>query len=182
MQKTLFILGLLIFLIIGSCKNEENPISQPQPNYTDIDVVTGMDFFDDNGNPIGRWNSPNHNPGDVFTFPNPSIGTVSVYSQQKIVRIWLLPANCITDSITIDIPTLSQDLNYEIAELENLQIKDISIPAFNNQVSLDFSDVSKGFHKIFYQLETGALFWQNLFIDPTASNIPTFDELDGLCD
>ncbi len=182
MNKTLFILSIIGSLAIGSCKNKEVPEPENQANYTSIDVITGMDFFDDNGNPIGRWKSPNHNPGNSFTYPNPNIGTVSIFSQQNIVRIWLLPATCLTDSVTMDIPALSEDLNYEISELEDVQIKDISIPNFNNQISLDFSDVAIGFYRIFYQMESGALFWQNLYIDPTATNIPTFDFLDDLCD
>ena len=164
-----------------SCKSKEDPKPQIQPTYMDLDVVTGIDLYDDNGSPIGRWKSPNDKQGEILTFPNPSISTVSVFSLQKIVRIWLIYTDCLTDSVTVDIPGLSQDLDYEIAEIEEAQIMDISIPDFNNQVAIDFSNYGKGFYKIFYQIDNGTLYWQNIFIDPTASSLPTYESLDDFC-
>ena len=181
MEKLFFILITFIGLLFFNCKNNENPDPQPQISYEDINIITGLDFFDDNGNPIGRWKSPNHNPGNVATFPNPNIGIVSLYSQQKIVQIWLIPADCFNDTATNDIPTLSQNLDYGIVEIEEISIKNIPVPDFNNQINLDFSDIATGFYKLFYQLETEEILWQNLYVDPSSTNIPTFGFLDDLC-
>jgi hypothetical protein len=141
-----------------------------------------LDFFDDNGNSIGRWKSPNNNSGEIRIFPNPSNGITSIFSLQKVVRIWLIPADCVTDNETADIPGLSASLTYEITELESSQIRDIPLPNFNMQIALNLSDVAAGFYRIFFELESGALFWENLYVDPMAASIPTFDFLDGLCD
>ena len=117
-----------------------------------------------------------------FLLTNPNNGNAFIYSPNKIIRIWLIPTSCATDSTTTGILTLSQDLTYTVAELENLQVKDITLTDFNNSIALNFNDVSAGFYKIFFELENGDLNWQNLYIDPAASNFPTFDFLDNLCD
>ena len=86
MKKSLFILSAFICLVIFNCKNKENPEPETEPNYASIDVVTGLDLFDENGSPIGRWKFPNQKPGNGSTFPNPSTGIVSIYNTQKIER------------------------------------------------------------------------------------------------
>ncbi len=183
MKKTLLFFSILFLINLISCKSDDsNDEPMNQPIYQELDIVTGLDFLDENGAPLGRWKSPNHNPEDVSTYPNPNNGNAFIYSPNKIVRIWLIPTTCVTDSTTTDIPTLSQNLTYTISELENAQVKDISLTDFNTQVALNFNDVSAGFYKIFFELENGNLNWQNLYIDPSASNFPTFDFLDNLCD
>lgn len=183
MEKTLLFLSALFFINLVSCKSDDthnDPMNEPI--YEELGIVTGLDFFDDNGAALGQWKSPNHNPGDALAFPNPNNGNLLVSSLNVIVRIWLIPATCVTDSTTMNILTLSQDLTYTIPELENAQVKDISLSGFNNQVALNFNDVSAGFYKLFFELENGDLFWQNLYIDPAASNFPTLDFLNDLCD
>ncbi len=186
MKKTLFILAALFSFVIYSCDDDDmaGPDAPTKKTYADLDVVTGLDLSDENGNSLGKWNFPNHKPGQIQVFPNPNSGVASVvsFSQQKVVRIWLIPATCLVDSLTADIPALSANLTYEVSELESAQIKDISVTDFSFQVQLDFSDVPKGLYRLFYQIEGGELFWENMYIDPTVSNFPTLDFLDGLCD
>ena len=178
MKKTFFILGMFLCFLFSNCSDDEGV----NTSYSELDVVTGLDFYDDNGNPVGRWKSPNNNPGDVHVFPNPNIGVIGVSSLQKIVRIWLIPADCVTDNETADIPGLSENLTYEITELESAQIKDIPLADFNTQINLNLSDVAASFYRIFFELETGTLLWENIYVDPSVSSIPTFEFLDGLCD
>lgn len=183
MKKAPFLFTAIFLISLFSCKDDDTHNDPTdETTYKDLDIVTGLDFFDDNGAAIGRWKSPNHNPGEISTYPIPNNGNLFVFSLETIVHIWLIPATCQTDSITFDIPTLSKNLNYTITELENAQVKDIPLTDFNNQVALNFDDVSAGFYKIFFELENGDLFWQNLYIDPAASNFPTFNFLDNLCD
>ena len=182
MRKTILFLSILFLINLMSCKSDDthnDPIDESI--YQELEIITGLDFFDENGAAIGRWKSPNHNPGEITTYPNPNTGNAFVYSPNKIVRIWLIPSCCATDSTTTDIPSLSQDLTYTISQLENAQVKDISLIDFNNSTALNFNDVSAGFYKIFYELENEDLFWQNLYIDPSATNFPTFDFLNNLC-
>ena len=181
MKNIKFILPFFLGLFLFSCGDDDNPEPQPTVDYTAIDVITGMDFFDENGSPIGRWGFPNYNPSDVFVYPIPSIGVVSVGSQDKVERIWLVPVNCFKDSVTMNITTLSENLTYEISEIEAVQIKDIPTPDFNGAVQLDFSDVNTGFYKIFYQKENDSIHWYNIYIDPTVNNFPDFSFMENNC-
>jgi hypothetical protein len=181
MKKTFFILGMSLCFLFSNCVDDKEKEEETSTIYAELDVVTGLDFYDENGSPIGRWKSPNNNPGAVYTYPNPNTGVVAINSQEKIVRIWLIPADCVTDN-TIDIPELSSNLTFEIPELESVQIKDIPLTDFNTQINLNLSDVAAGFYRIFFELETGTILWENIYADPSVSSIPTFDFLDGLCD
>ncbi len=117
MKNLKYTFVLLLLLIICSCGNDDEPdvIDNPSTSdYTALGTITGMDFFDENGQPIGRWGFPNHNPGEIFPFPIPNTGITFVASQEIISRVWLLPAECFKDSVTMDITMLLQDLTYEI--------------------------------------------------------------------
>lgn len=183
MKKTLLFFTAIVLFNLMSCESDDDETTQmDNPVYQELDIVTGLDFFDENGAAIGRWKSPNHNLGEISTYPIPNNGNVFIYSLDKIVRVRLVAATCSTDSTTTDIPILSQDLTYTTTELENAQVKDIPLTDFNTQAALNFNDVPAGFYKLFFELENGDLFWQNLYIDPAASNFPTFDFLNNLCD
>jgi len=181
MKNIKVILAIFCGLLWFSCSDDDNPEPQPTVDYSDIDVITGMDFFDQNGQAIGRWGFPNHNPSDVFVYPIPNIGIVSVNSQDKLKRIWLVPVNCFKDSVTMDITMLSESVTYETSEIEAVQIKDIPTPDFVDVVQLDFSDVNIGFYKIFYQKENDAIHWRNIYIDPTVNNISDFSFMENNC-
>ena len=74
----LTILVLCCFAIF-SCSDDEDPVKICEPNepdYVEINVITGMDFFDANGSAIGRWGFPNHKNGDALVFPIPSTGVL----------------------------------------------------------------------------------------------------------
>lgn len=181
MKIVYFLFLSFLFLNLSTCKDDDETEPSSASVYEDLGTVTGLDFFDEVGAAIGSWKSPNHYPGEITTYPIPNNGNIFVISPNKIIRIWLIPTECATDA-TMDISTLSQNLNYTIPELENLQVKDMMLTDFNNQIALNFDDVAAGFYKIFYELENGNLFWQNLYIDPAATNFPSFDFLDNLCD
>lgn len=184
MKKTLFLLSALIFLVC-SCDDDNMPTMpepEPEPGFTMLDVVTGLDYFDENGAPIGLWKTPNDRPGIARAFPNPNLGVVSILSMKNINRIWLIPSTCMIDTITENIPELSQSLSFEITALEEAQIKDISLSESSLQLSLDLSDTSTGFYKLFYQIEeTEEIFWQNIYSDPNGNSIPEFTVLDDIC-
>ncbi len=179
-KNILFLCGTLCLFLCFSCDDDESSPTT-QTDYTALDIVTGIDLFDNNGQPVGRWKSPNHNPGLAAIFPIPNIGVVSLFSTEKVDRIWLIPASCALDLVTANIPQLSLNLMYEVSELEAAQLKDIPLANFSGQTQFDFTDVAKGFYKFFYQIESGELFWQNMYIDPTVSNIPDVSFLDSEC-
>lgn len=180
-------LTLLLLCIIAffSCNDDEDPIlegcgSEPL-QYTLINYITGMDFYDANGASIGRWGFPNHKQGDALIYPIPSTGVVSISSQNKIKRIWLAPAACVKDSVTQNITMLSQDLNFSVSEIESIQVKDIPTPDFNNNINLNWIDVPTGMYRVFYQMESDEIFWYNFYISTGSGNIPDFSFMDNWC-
>ena len=70
-----------------------------------------------------------------------------------------IKVDCFQDSVTMDIPTLSENVTYEVSEIDAVQIKDIPTPDFNGTAQFDFSDVAMGFYKIFCQKENDAIYW-----------------------
>jgi len=182
----LFFISLFTFIHCGSDDEMTTPDPDPMPevDYTDLGTVTGFDFFDANGQIIGRWGFPNHNPKDgVLIYPNPGNGALFMFSNDPVDRIWLIPAECGTDSITMDIPELSADLSYDISTLEGAQIRDIATPGFNQNMGFNFEDVAAGFYRLFYQMESGEIFWVNLYIDSSQNSFPDYFQLiDNLCD
>lgn len=187
MKPIIFILSILFISVLFSCEDkmeDDGPGINPVEHYKSIDVITGVDFYDANGLPIGRWGFPNHKKGeDIFVYPIPNNGvfSVSTFNQKTIKRIWLVAAECMKDSVTVDIQTLSQNLSYTVSELETAQIKDIPTPDFIDAIQLDFSDVAAGFYKLYYQNESDEIFWYNMHIDPNVTNFPDFDFMDNNC-
>ena len=182
MKSINFILIILFLSVLFSCKDKMEEDASVE--YQAIDVITGVDFMDANGQPIGRWGFPNHKKSEdtfIYPIPNNGIFSVSTFNQQTVKRIWLVAADCMRDSVTIDIPTLSQNLTFTVVELETAQLKDISTPDFMDAIQLDFTDVAAGFYKLFYQMDSDEIFWYNMYIDPNVTNFPDFDFMDNNC-
>lgn len=179
MRQSILLGTLLAFsLLISNCEDDD---AGTNTDYTSLFIVTGLDFLDENGQPIGRWGFPNHNPGAFAAFPNPSIGAISLFAQEDLLQVWLIPATCAADSVTMNITTLAAELEYSQNELDDAQIASQSFPAGTRQINLNFEDVPGGFYRLFYE-STSGVFWQNIYIDPNASSFPNYFQLiDGLC-
>jgi len=108
----LLLIGMLLWYGCGSDDTEE--LSDA---YAQIRVVTGLDIVDENGNPVGTWQKPNHNPGPLRLYPVPSGNELFISSQTVITDLWVVPASCEKDSTDRNISLLSLDLEYNIDEV-----------------------------------------------------------------
>ena len=156
MRKQRINCSIVILSIIGflfSCSN-----SDQQGTFEDITVVTGLRLIDVNGQDLGVWRAPNENPGSVSIFPNPIQDQVFLFSSsQPISDIWLIPAECIIDSINQNIPTLSTQLTYEGGDIENMSIQTLTELEATSLV-LDLSEYSKGMYRLFYSIGDGQFY------------------------
>jgi len=178
-MKQLIILSSIFCLGLYACGSDETPNSL---DYASLCAVTGMHFFDINGSATGKWNEPNINNGNVIVFPNPSSGFVTVLSQNNIIeRIWLIPAECVHDTTNMNIPNLSLDLAYDVTDLAEKQVVDDSMIPSDSQFLYDFSPAGKGMFRLFYQFQSGAIHWTNIYIDPSTTNFPNLDFIDDEC-
>ncbi len=174
---------LIIFItsfVFTNCKDDDDS----GPNYADIDVVTGVVLVDDNGMPLGTWNIPNENKGNIGIFPNPCQSFLFLESAEAIANIWIIPANCVSENLNNNIPDLSLSLEYNISEIESKQVRKIEGPPFNNNsLVLDLSGLEAGFYRIFFETDSGVIHWQNFYnIDGGLGNLELTEYLDEACD
>lgn len=165
-----FVFGYLLLFI--SCESGSS--------VNDLKVVTGIDLYDINASPIGRWRTANEISGSLVVYPNPSTGIIYLATQNLPKRLWLVPAECKSES-EISETELSDMLNFTRTEIENNSTITINDDNFSIGAAINFQEVDAGFYKLFYELESGSIFWKNLYIDPNKINIPDLNFLDDLC-
>ena len=152
-----------------------------QPLYQKIDIITGLQLYDANGIPIGNWRSPNDLLTEASIFPNPTNGFVHVSSLQNIEQLWLIESSCLHDTIHEHIFQEAQETVFTINDFQELSIMDVQVDQPTTQLSLDISHLSTGLYRVFIQLKTGQITWQNIFYQPNINiNFP-FETLDTYC-
>lgn len=177
MKKTgLLLIGMLLWYGCGGDENED--LSDA---YAQIRVVTGLDIVDENGNAVGTWEKPNHNPGPLRLYPIPTGNQLFVSSQTIITDVWIVPASCEKDTTNRNIQLLSLDLDYDLNQVEMNEISSLKIDNFNNQVTLNLEGSSKGFYKLFARTTNNDLFWQNFYYDPDLIPLLDWTLLDEAC-
>ena len=182
MKNIIFYSIIFTALCVYGCDDDDN--TNPDPMllpYQEIGIVTGLDLLDANGQPLGRWRVPNHKNGVVSVFPIPNNGVFSMIGNQTIKEIWLVPASCAVDSTTMNIDELAQNLTFSVSEVAAIAVKNVDTSGSGNQITVDFADVSNGFYKVFFDLTTDGLRWQNIYIDDNFSGMPNFETLDNAC-
>ena len=174
---SIFLVSFSIFSFI-SCNDDE--ISESNNNYVLVDSVTDLYLYDENGAAIGKWRDPNvKRSEDAFVYPIPATDALFVSSNSFITNIWVIKGDCFQEDID-NIEDLSQNLIYEVSELEpNEFTANFSSQTPNFQI--DFRDYEKGFYRIFYEIENDVIYWENLYVDPTATNFPDIVFLDNEC-
>ena len=168
---------LLVTLIWIGCSSDD-PSSEA---FAQIDVVTGLDLYDENGNGIGTWENPNHNPGPLRIFPVPAGNNIILSSQIIITDLWIVPASCDKDNTSRDIRSLSMDIEYDENEISSNSISYVPITNFNNQLALNLEGSTPGFYKIFVKTPNGDFHWQNIYYDPGLVPLVDFSALDDTC-
>lgn len=160
----------IFFLACPNDPEDEFPMEMDDP--FDINIVTGIQLRDINANPIGAFGNPNvSTEQSVAAFPNPAGNAlfVQVFEQDKTVTsCWLFPAT--TDTSFADVDYDNYLDGYTIAEIEDRTDLETFLPDAAS-FQLDLSGLSPGYYRIFYDLDTGERRWDNLYIDPTASDL-----------
>ncbi len=172
----IFLIGMLIWW--GCSDDSDDPLSD---GYAKINVVTGLDLFDMNGNSNGTWEKPNDKPGPLRLFPIPTGDALTVSSQSLLTDLWIVPASCEKDSSNRNISELSLDIEFELNEIEMNKINSLQIENFNNSVSLNLTGSTVGFYRLFARTSTGDFFWQNIYYDPALVPLLGNGPLDAAC-
>jgi len=171
---------LLFFCVVG-CQSDPPVDEEPEMKYSQIDVVTGLDLYDANGAPIGIWRKPNDKYEDITAFPVPNNGFLSVFGLENTMKILVIPASCILDSVTTDIKMKSQSLSYNVTDIEELDVASFDLDPNMESINLNLSSFSAGFYRLFYIGDSENVLWQNIYLDPAVNNFPDFSALETAC-
>ena len=166
----LYCFALCILTALFSCSSDSTQEQMEAEFYKNINVVTGLNFYDDNGNPVGRWKSPNNNPGDIKVYPNPSRGVFQISDTEGFSKLYLIPAQCMIDSTERNIALLSMSLSYLNEELESSSIVEFELDSNNHNFQLDFSSQSDGFYRLFFEHSDQSYSWENIYINAILDN------------
>jgi len=177
LRYLLLSLGVLFFLsscLIDTFSKTEN-----------LDTITGLELFDENGSPIGLWQQPNNRRGDNLIFPVPSSGIINLVAQRDATgnpinfqRVIIRNGSCCMEQkneARDDVFTLDRISSFPVEDID-MGIDDFSF------FQIDMTSFGEGFYKIFMQLENDSIFWQNVYIDPSSTNFSDFTFLDTVCE
>ncbi len=168
----------------SACKNDDDDSdsNDPQP-YELIDVVTGINLTDDNGQPLGRWQFPNDQRGEAIAFPNPFIDQVLVgTSSSNVEKYWIVPAGCDLEDASGDILDAADDLSFTVTEIEDAASINNTLSTPANQFIIDFSSINSGFYRLFLEVEDGNIYFINLYRAEEGTDLnQVVSNLDSIC-
>lgn len=146
------------------------------------DFVSGINYYDANGQPIGTWRTPNEKQDSITAFPNPFIDVFQLFSLDPITKVWVVEASCDSAVSTDNSESILADLSYTDSDLESSSLNvvietegDLAQAAFNTE------SLSEGFYRIFYKRENGTIGWQNAFKFVGTEPVVPQDYLDDFC-
>ncbi len=171
MKKILTLLMILSFGFFG-CSDDE-PNSNSEINFDDLCIVTGVNFYDPNGSPVGQVGNPNIKFDGSFVYPIPGDGNIFVQSQKTVDKYWVIPAEKNTDFANINYDAL--EISYSESELDSKAVvsQDISV----NLIALDLTMLPKGYYRILFKTLDGSYGWENFYLDSTKNGNEILDFL-----
>jgi hypothetical protein len=170
-MKNLFSFFLVV-LLFAAC-NDDDTMPDPYDAELQLEIVTGINVRDINAAPLGSYGNPNIFSGEVDFYPNPAIGQANVIyfgaAGLSVQQYWIFAAAKNTEYADIDYNMLLNNATYspdEVAALNVVQTNTVNQPSF----ALILDGLTPGYYRIFYLMNNNTLFWDNIYVDPTASN------------
>lgn len=178
-------LGLgLFFYACGDKEILEEEIEEEMevfPDYSDLQIVTGLFLYDASGIAIGKVGNPNHKHGEgLFVYPIPATTSMRIQTTNSTIsKVFLIDASCYMDSSGLDLIIASDTLQYTSTQLESKSV--LSLDLSDDTIALNLSNLEKGFYRLFILLNDDEYYWYNTYIDPSLNNIPDFAFYDEGC-
>lgn len=172
MIKTLF--PLFIFaLCFASCGDDEVVID-PYDAELQLEIVTGLQARDSNGAPVGSYGNPNTFSGEIDIYPNPMIDQANIQyfggAGLEVKQYWIFAADKDAGYADINYSVLLDNATYSPDEVSNLTITQTNT-VNQGAFAINVDSFSPGYYRIFYLMSDNTLFWDNIYVDPTASNL-----------
>lgn len=170
-MRLTILLCLAIGILCCSCEPSGTaelyvPDSSPCSNINKIEVTTGLQFNDLQGDAIRSWKVPNDVNATatvVRAFPNPAINNLKIYSELPFRDFWFVPANCPNECTSNYIT--EDDITGTELDVDELILKSEFLGRLTqgtNNFEVDISSVPMGTYKLFLRLEDGSIVWQNI--------------------
>lgn len=173
-MKNLF--PLFIFVLLFAACVDDEVVVDPYDAELQLEIVTGIQARDSNGAPLGIYGNPNTFSGEVDIYPNPMIGQANIQffggSGLEVKQYWIFAADKNTEYADINYGTLLDNATYspdEVSDLPITQTNTVNQGAF----AIIVDNFTSGYYRIFYLMSDNSLFWDNIYVDPTASNLAT---------
>lgn len=184
-----FLLFFSLFFLLISCDNPivDPPMQDPEMindpdclaiDEKSLDLVTGIRFFDENGNSIGQVGNPNVTKESPFSiYPNPNNGVIGISKQNDIeYDLFIIP--CKKDTMCSDIAFDDYKFEYSIDSLYAINSTTIDLVTQNIQIQFQ-SDLTFGHYKLVFYNENEDLIIENIYYDPNKSVNEMIDFLNG---
>lgn len=158
------------FLTFFACKKKEQPHDDPifQDPELALNLVTGIQMRDANGQAIGNAGNPNVKNGEIGVFPNPMVDVANVFIIDGFLEeIWILPGTQNKDFSDLDFNSILENHKVPLDSITENKIMEFGLPDDQDvqAANLNLSNLETGYYRIFCKTASGEIFWDNLKID-----------------
>ena len=172
-MKIFNLILLLSFLTLFACEKEKTHTDPPGPENPELNlnIVTGIQMRDENGQPIGNAGNPNSKSGEISVFPNPLIDAANVFILNGFLdEIWILKGTQNMAFTTLDFTSILENHEVPIDSISDNKIMEFGLPSDQDirAITLNLQNLETGYYRIFYKTKAGEIFWDNLKVDKTS--------------
>jgi hypothetical protein len=161
--KPTFIIIAVLFALISCSKNDDNGNSNNDE--TNIDLITGIELKDSNGQEIMILGNPNiFNKKKFNVYPNPAMNIIIIRTSpptDSISEVWIRSAQANKVYQNTDFQSILNSSTYSESQIEsNSVLQTLDVNLFSVLLNLD--SLNKGYHKIFVKIN-GNIYWDNIY-------------------
>ncbi len=155
------ILSLVVLHTLAFQCDPGTGIYDPTPR--DMEIITGLQVRATNGVELQKFGNPNSKTGTIKGYPNPANTFLYGTGSDIVRRMWFVPGELEYDYHGVEFDVLYQNFVYPEADVQAEQVKFYTPNSYFFAVNV--SDVPSGYYRVFYILDNGEMYWDNIFID-----------------
>lgn len=146
-------------------------------NARDLEIITGLQVRAANGVELQKFGNPNYKNSTIHAYPNPVNTQLSGTGPDIVRKVWFVPGELEYDFQGVEFNVLYQNVLYPEADIEADHVKFFTPNSAFFVVNV--SDVPSGYYRVFYLLDNGEMYWDNIYIDHER---PFQESIDQLAD
>ncbi len=147
-----------------------------ETHFRDMEIITGIQIRSGNGTPREKLGNPN-SKGTINAFPNP-VNTLLRGTAPDIVRkVWYVPGEIENDFQSVEYDVAYEDFVYPTSDIEAAHVR-IHTPN-SKTFAMNLTTAPSGFYRVFFLLDSGEIYWDNIYIDHERTAAETISALSG---